>query len=340
MRDSTKHGLMVSAVIVLAISGIIVAALYVGRLVQPHYGTNGAMLVLLLTGVGGPLGIFGAYIFNELHRAHRSWRVNRSRYPAVKAAMDQYLQPGERIRRLLPAFVIDGKRYFLARYGRTYREWLETEKGMVVFDDHGRAQKDETLLKILLRYTWYVSGTFRLVMVRNREELIAIAPRTQREIAKVREFFERDVIPAGGEAVRQALEAFLEPLGEQVARLSAMAEREHRWCRVNGGKTEFSAEELEPLRRARSEESQWMTENADRIAEGWRSLKVHRSSLENMPSLLPHQRDHLRRMMRGLEASAKAATDKGNFTEQIAPERIEAFRTRTAKALQLEKQRS
>jgi hypothetical protein len=338
MRTSTRTITAITAAILLIPVALIALMWGANALLVPLVGVETAAIVIVSGGLALAAGLTAGFVIYDRNPAHRSWRLNPARYPAVKAAMERYKEKGERVRRVLPAFVIEGKRYFLVKYVRSNKEWgPKAEAGMVVLDDQGKVQANEALFSILLGYGWHVEDAFAFVMIQAREEVIAGAERAEREFDAVRRFFAEHVVPNTDAQVGEALEAFLGPLSEQIRRLAGMYEQQGRWCRANGRGVEFSAEEMEPLRVAKRETSQWLTENANNVARGWRTLQQHRSTIETLPGLDSGQRSYLRRLLRGLEASAKATMDADNYRMEHAPERIEAFRTRTAKALQLGK---
>jgi hypothetical protein len=97
---------------------------------------------------------------------------------------------------------------------------------------------------------------------------------------------------------------------------------------------------MEPLAEARRQTCLWLVENSDKIARGWKRLQEYRSTIENLPGLDAGQWSQLQRLLRSLEGSAKAAMDTDNYKKEYSPERAEAFRRRTVRAVQTEREHS
>lgn len=306
-------------------------------LLAPLVGVETAGLVVVMGGLALGAGLTAAYVVHDRNPPHRSWTITRAHFPSVKAAMERYREKGERVRKVLPAFVIGGRRYFLVKYVRGGKEWLpKAETGMVVLDDQGRVQADEGLFTTLLGYVWHVEEAFAHVMVHTREQVIAGAARAEQELVAARVFLARHVLVNIDARAREALEALLHSLSVHYQKLREMYAQQGDWSRVNGRRVEFRSEEMEILRAAKRQESHWLTENAKRIAEHRVGLQRYRSELENASRLDAGQRDRLRRLLNGLELAAQGAMDTDNYKMEHAPERIDAFRTRTARALKLE----
>lgn len=349
---SSERGIVRKSTLILLATGLTLAVI-LGVLFAAVMG-----LSILLTDVVGPdasyvvflglsLALVPALIISLIvyvrRTAHKSWKVNTSLYPGVKAGIDLYRDDGEDVRRLLPAFLVDGRRYFLVKYVRRNEEWApEGETGMVVLDEQGTVNNDESLFRNLLRSVRYVEDSFRFPSLQGQEDVMAAGRRMDREIAEARSFFSQRVPSAGDPELMEHVEKFLTPLAEQMERMASLTEGEYRWCQRNWKRVEFTLEEMKPLQKAREEASAWLTENAGRIAQAWARLDKHKAKLENLPELSPHDRTRLRNLLGGLHAATKAMSDVDNFRMQVSPRRVDAFRTRTAKALGLngEAQRS
>ena len=336
MRKSSQivlvTGLVLSAIAIVLFGLTMALGLRVAEVLGPDAGFVTTMCLGLALVPALVISLI-AYVRGT---SHKSWSANTLHYPAVKAAIDRYRDDGEDVRRLLPAFLVDGRRYFLVKYVRRKEEWApEGETGMVVLDEQGRVNNDESLFRNLLRSVRYVEDSFRFPSLQGQEDVMAAGGRMEREIAEARSFFSQRVPSAGDPELMEDVEKFLAPLAEQMERMASLTEGEYRCCQRNRKRAEFTLEEMKPLQKAREEASAWLIENAGRIAETWAKLDKHRAKLENLPGLSPHDRTRLRNLLGGFHAATKAMSDVDNFRMQVSPRRVDAFRTRTAKALGL-----
>ena len=335
MRKSTRllliAGLGLSALVIPVIFGLLGLAI----LVIDTLGVGDSPLLYVAAGAVVLGGVTGAILAYARRTAHRSWSVNTSRYPGVKAAIDRYRDRGEGVRRVLPAFLMNGRRYFLVKYVRRNEEWApEGETGMVVLDDQGRVQSDEDLLRQLLKRVRYVEDAFQ--GLRGQEDVIAAGPRMQREITKAQSFFANSVFSGADPEWLKALEEFWQPLKGHVQRIASLLKGEYDWSNKHRTRVEFTLEEMKPLMVAREEASTWLAENATRIGQAWATVEKNRTKLENLPGLSSGQRATLRGLMQGFQAAAEATSDPDDFKIHVSSRRLGVYRARTAKALQLE----
>ncbi len=271
--------------------------------------------------------------------AHRSWRVNRARYPEVAAAIERYREKGEAVRPVLPAFLIDGRRYFIVKYLPKNAVWENVdERGVLVVDEHGRVQDDEALFPRLLRLVRFVEESTRDESYLAMEQAMAVGPRLEREIAKAREAFSTSALAQADGEWMPALEAFWDALSDQVEVMVSRARDEHEWRDANRKRVEFTLEEMMPLVKALEEASARHIENAGRVAQTWAKVEGLRARLEDAPRSSGRLPRRLRRFLDAFGVSAAAASDAEQFRIRLRAERWEAYRSRTAKALQLERQ--
>jgi len=351
MRRSTIIILVVSLAMAAGAALLAVGSLGLVSLLLTRTGIEPTPTLIGAIGTGIIVAVTWGIIFFARKSGHRSWWVNTSRYPAVRSAIEKYKESDETVRRVLPAFLVDGGRYFLVRYLRKGQElapyppggkWgLEAlvETGIVVLDDKGIAHSDEDLFRTLAGYTWHIEDSFG--GLRLREDVMGAAVRMQNESVNAKSFFARHVIPTAGpkgRAVLEPLDALLVALGRQMQQAAELVESEHRWCETHHRQVEFTSEEMAALRKARAKASAWLAENARTIAEAWGRIEAQRANLENLPELGEGARASLRTLLDGLGAAAKSASDPDNFKMLVSSKRVEAYRARTAKALRLEGQ--
>lgn len=341
MRKSRLHtlagGLLLSAIAVVLTGAVFAFGFLLMGIIDPD------LAVIISLGLGLALALvvlpLAAFVY-VLRASHRSWKVNLARYPAVKAAIGRYREEGEGVRRLLPAFVVNGRRYFLVKYGRKNREWAPDrhETGMLVLDEQGRVQNDEAMFISLLGAVRHVEESYLHDSLVAQENMMAVGRRMEREAAKAREFFLRLVHSAGQPELMEDIEMFLVAITDQVRRGATRVEAEYHWCRKNRKRVEFTLEEMKPLEEALEESSVGHIETAARIAQAWARVEGQRARLESLRGLSSYDRARQRKLLDALRVAAESLSEVDSFRMHVVPERMEAYRSRTSRALQLERQ--
>jgi len=339
MRKST-FGLLVTGLllagVVLALYGFAFGAAW---LLKGVLGPDSSFAVFLGLSIALGVAFVCSLIVYGQRTSHKSWKVNTSRYPKVKTAIDRYREKDEDVRRLLPAFLVDGRRYFLAKYVRRSEQWSDAaETGMLLLDDQGVVQTDESLFIQLYRFVRYVEDSFLYQRLRGQEDVMAAGTQTEQEIDGARSSFSGSALYKTNLELREALDAFFMALSQQMKRMASLVEGEYRWCQSHKGQVEFPFEEMTPLLREREAASAWLTENGQKIARAWARLENLKALIEKSSEISPDERTRLQRLMRGFQAAAKATSDADSFTMRLSPLRLEPYRTRTAKALRVDGQ--